>query len=47
MYVKSNILMLADMFVNFQRLFFEIYELNPACFLTKTWISMTSSIKKG
>ena len=34
LYVQSNTLLLADVFENFQNMFFEIYELYPTRFLT-------------
>ena len=34
MYVHSNILLLADVFTNFRKVCFDIYELDPAHFLS-------------
>ena len=33
-YLQSDTLLLTDVFKNFQNMCLEIYELNPACFLT-------------
>ena len=48
LYVQSDALLLADVFENFQNMYLEIYKLDPAkCLSSSSWISMTSSVKKG
>ena len=47
LYVKSDALLLADIFGNFRNKCIEIYELDPAHFLSAcTWISMASLRKQ-
>ena len=46
LYVQSDTLLLADVFENFRNMCLKIYELDPAEFLSATWISMASSFKK-
>ena len=45
-YIKSDTLLLADVFENFRNKFIEIYELDPACFFICNRISMSSMFKK-
>ena len=47
MYVQSNILLLADVFENFWNICFEIYELDPARFLTALELAWQTALKKN
>ena len=46
MYVQSNTFLLADVFLIFQKMFLEIYELNSACFLTAPGIAWQAALEK-
>ena len=50
LYLKSDTLVLADVFKNFRKIFLKIYHLDAVTFLCRlgwitSWISMASSIK--
>ena len=45
-YVQSNTSLLADVFVNFQEMFPEIYELDPAGFLAAPGLAWQAALKK-
>ena len=48
LYVQSNALLSADVFENFQNMFFEIYELDPAKFLSAPelpWQALKTKVK--
>ena len=44
LYVQSDTFLLLDVFENFRNMYLIIYELAPACFLTKTRFSIASSL---
>ena len=46
MYVQSNALLLADVFENFKNMSIEIYELDPAKFLTAPGLAWQAAPKK-
>ena len=46
MYIQSDILLLADVFENFQNMCLEIYELDPAHFLTALGLAWQAALKK-
>ena len=46
MYVQSHLLLLADVFENFQNMFLKIYELCPARFLTAPGLAWQTVLKK-
>ena len=46
MYVQSDTLLLADVFKNFKSKCIEIYELDPAHFLSATGIAWQACLKK-
>ena len=46
MYIQSKTLLLADVFENFRNMCFEIYQLDPACFLTAPGLPWQAAIKK-
>ena len=46
LYVQSNKLSLADVFVNFINMCLEIYELNPAKFLSAPGLAWQATLKK-
>ena len=46
MYVKSNTLLLVDVFENFRKKCIEIYELDPARFLSAPGLAWQACIKK-
>ena len=46
MYIQSDILLLADVFENFQNLCLEIYELDPAHFLTALGLTWQAALEK-
>ena len=46
MYVQSNTLLLADVFENFRNMYLEIYELDPAKFLSALGLSWHAALKK-
>ena len=46
MYVQSNILLLADVFENFRNKCIEIYELDPAHFLSAPGLAWQACLKK-
>ena len=46
MHVQNNILLLADVFENFQNMCLEIYELDPAYFVTALGLAWEAAIKK-
>ena len=45
LYVQSDRLLLADVFVYFQNIYLEIYELDPAHFLTAPGLAKLTKIK--
>ena len=46
LYIQSDILLLADVFENFQNMCLEIYELDPAHFLTALGLTWQAALKK-
>ena len=46
LYVQSNTLLLADVFENFRSKYFEIYELDPAYFLSALGLAWQVCLKK-
>ena len=46
MYVRSNTLLLADVFENFKNMCLEIYELDPAKFLSVPGLAWQAALKK-
>ena len=46
MYVQSDILLPADIFENFRNKFIEIYELDPAHFLSAAGLARQACLKK-
>ena len=46
MYLESNTLLLADVFENFRNMFLEIYELDPAKFLSAPGLAWQAALKK-
>ena len=46
MYVQSDTLLLADVFENFQNMLLELYELDPARFLTSSGSAWQAILKK-
>ena len=46
MYIQSDILLLANVFENFQNMCLEIYELDPAHFLTALGLTWQAALKK-
>ena len=46
MYLKSDTLLLADAFENFRKMFLEIYQLNPAKFLSALGLAWQAALKK-
>ena len=44
--IQSDSLLLADVFINSWNMFLEIYELNPACFITELEFA-SRSLKKN
>ena len=46
MHVQNNILLLADVFENFQNMCLEIYELDPAYFVTALGLAWEAATKK-
>ena len=46
LYIQSDILLLADVFENFQNMCLEIYELDPAHFLTALGLAWQAALKK-
>ena len=46
MYDQINILLSSDVFENFQNICLEIYKLDPARFLTATWLRWKPPLKK-
>ena len=47
LYVQSNTLLLADVFENFINMCFEIYELDPAKFLSAPGLAWQAALKKA
>ena len=45
MYVQSHTLLLADVFKNFQNIYFEIYGLYPSKFLSATGLALKVALK--
>ena len=45
-YVQSDTLLLADVFENFGNMCFEIYELDPAKFISAPWLAWQAALKK-
>ena len=46
LYVRNDTLLLADVFENFRNNYIEIYELNPAYFLSAPRLAWQASLKK-
>ena len=46
LYVQSDTLLLADVFENFRNMCFEIYELDPAKFLSAPGLAWQATLKK-
>ena len=46
MYLQSNTLLLADVFENFRNMCLEIYELDPAKFLSAPGLAWQAALKK-
>ena len=46
MYLKSDALLLPDIFENFRKMCLKIYHLDPTKFLFNSWISMASTAFK-
>ena len=46
LYVQSDTILLADVLENFRNKRFEIYELDPACFLSAPGLTLQACIKK-
>ena len=46
LYVQSDTLLLADVFENFRNMCLEVYELDPACFLTAPGLAWQAASKK-
>ena len=47
MYVQSDTLLLPDVFENFRNMCLEIYELDPASFLTAPGLTWQAALKKA
>ena len=45
LYVKSGTILLADVFENFRKKYIEIYELDPAHFLSAPGLALQASLK--
>ena len=45
LYVQSNTLLLADVFEDFRKMFLEIYELDPAKFLSTPGLTWQAALK--
>ena len=46
LYVQSNTLLLADVFKKFRNTCLEIYEFDPACFLTAPGLAWKADLKR-
>ena len=46
LYLRRNVLLLANVFENFRKMCLKIYELNPAKFLLSSQISVASNFNK-
>ena len=46
MFLESDTLLLADAFENFRNVCLEVYELDPACFLTAPRLAWQAASKK-
>ena len=46
-YVQNSTILIADVFENFQNMCFEIYELDPAAFLTISKLAWQAAFKKS
>ena len=46
LYVQSNTLLLAEVFANFHKMFLEIFELDPAFFLTAQGLPWQATLRK-
>ena len=46
MYVQSDTLLVADVFENFRNMWVEIYELDPAKFLSASELAWQAALKK-
>ena len=47
LYLKSNTLLLADVFENFRKMYLEIYKLDPAKFLSAPGVAWQAALKKA
>ena len=47
LYVQSDTLLLADVFANFRKVCFDIYELDPAHFFSAPWLAWQACLKKS
>ena len=46
LYLKSDTLLLADVFVNFRKMCLKVYHLNPAKFLSATGLAWQAALKR-
>ena len=46
LHVQSNKLLLADVFENFRKMWLEIYKLDPAKFLSASWLAWKTVLEK-
>ena len=46
LYLKSDTLLLADVFKNFRKMFFKIYHLDPVKFLSASGLAWKAALKK-
>ena len=47
LYLKSDTLLMADVFESFRKMCLKFHELDPAKFFFNSWISMGTSFKKN
>ena len=46
MHVQGDTLLLADVFENFRNMHFQVYDIDPARFLTATGLAWQAALKK-
>ena len=46
LYIQSNVLLLADVFDNFQNTCFKIYQINLSCFFTAPGLACQAAFKR-